>query len=781
MKPLITWLTLSTVKKNLLLLGILLAFILFLFRDILLNRHFLFGSDFVAFYLGMKQFLFTEIHTHHSLPFWNPYIYSGMPYWAHFESTIFYPLGFLFWLISPERAFGFTVLFHLLLGCVLMHLLSKSFFSSPWAGFVASAVFVLNNFLMATLYDGQMHRIFCYVWIPLILYLLNKALNSPSLWFYGSLAGAAWGAQILAGAPQDAFYTFLAASLFLAWNLKHPLKSARHNPRVFLLLVLLFCLGSGLAAIQLLPAFEFMGQSVRASLGRYDLITQGSYPPEALITAFLPRFFGNYVNAEYWVSGVPWSIPFYNLYVGILPLFLLLFLTRDHLGHGRILGFSVSLALIALVLALGSHTPVYQWVSILPGFDKIRAPAKIIMLWAFAMALLAGKGMDDLLRMGEKSLRRRGCMALCCSLLLAGLNLFFLFDPSLVLRIFSPFILAEAIPSMMSHARDIILSEFHRMVLISLFLVLLFFVLIRLRRHRSQGFILFLMSGILVLDLGHMNWGAVRYKDEVYDWTLQAKTGLDSTIGKDRELYRVGSFEFGMGPNIEMVMGYQTVGGYTPFFLQRYYEYINFYTEGHLPEAWVYFFYGRHPKTRLMDLLNLKYEILYDQGSYTIRSTGLPRAFLVPGHDVVERSEVLSRLTHPDFDPKKTVLFEKEDEPLGLRPQASSEPGPPGLARILSYRPDRLVMETDSPAFRYLFLSEILYPGWKAFIDGQPTRILRGNYLFRVLELPEGRHQVHLEFDPWTIKAGTGITLLTAAMILAMPIFRRLKKKALCS
>jgi len=765
-------------KKNLLLLGILLAFILFLFRDILLNRHFLFGSDFVAFYLGMKQFLFTEIHTHHSLPFWNPYIYSGMPYWAHFESTIFYPLGFLFWLISPERAFGFTVLFHLLLGCVLMHLLSKSFFSSPWAGFVASAVFVLNNFLMATLYDGQMHRIFCYVWIPLILYLLNKALNSPSLWFYGSLAGAAWGAQILAGAPQDAFYTFLAASLFLAWNLKRPLKSARHNPRVFLLLVLLFCFGSGLAAIQLLPAFEFMDQSVRASLGRYDLITQGSYPPEALITAFLPRFFGNYVNAEYWVSGVPWSIPFYNLYVGILPLFLLLFLTRDHSGHGRILGFSVSLALIALVLALGSHTPVYQWVSMLPGFDKIRAPAKIIMLWAFAMALLAGKGMDDLLRMGEKSLRRRGCMALCCGLLLAGLNLFFLFDPSLVLRVFSPFILAEAIPSMMSHARDIILSEFYRMVLISLFLVLRFFVLIRLRRHRSQSFILFVMSGILVLDLGNVNWGAVRYKDEVYDWTLQAKTGLDSTIGKDRELYRVGSFEFGMGPNIEMVMGYQTVGGYTPFFLHRYYEYINFYTEGHLPEAWVYFFYGRHPKTRLMDLLNLKYEILYDQGSYTIRSTGLPRAFLVPGHDVVERSEVLSRLTHPDFDPKKTVLFEKEDEPLGLRPQASPEPAPPGLARILSYRPDRLAIETDSPAFRYLFLSEIFYPGWKAFIDGQPTRILRGNYLFRVLELPEGRHQVRLEFDPWTIKAGTGITLLTVAMILAMLVFRRLRRKA---
>ena len=778
MRLVVTKAMVSSVKKDLLLLSLLLGFILFLFRDILLGKHFLFGSDFVGFYLGMKQFLFTEIHNQKSLPFWNPYIFSGMPYWAHFESTIFYPLGILFWLISPERAFGFTVLFHLLLGCALMHVLSKSFFSSPWASFVASAVFVLNNFLMATLYDGQMHRIFCYLWIPLILYLLNKALTSPSPWFHGSLAGAAWGAQILAGAPQDAFYTFLASSLFLAWNLKRPLKAPRHNARVFIILVLLFFFGSGLAAIQLLPAFEFMGQSVRASLGRYDLITLGSYPPEALITALLPRFFGNYVYADYWVSGVPWSIPLYNLYVGILPLFLLFFLTRDHSQGGKMLGFSASLALIALVLALGSHTPVYQWVSIVPGFDKIRAPAKIIMLWAFAMAMLAGKGMDDLIRMGEKSFRRRGCVALCCSLLLAGLNFFFLLNPSLVLRVFSPFILAEAIPSMMSHAGGLILNEFHRLVVISLALVLLFFLLIRLRHHRHQSFILFVIGGILVLDLGHVNWGAVRYKDELYDWTLQAKTGLDNTIGKDKELYRVGSFEFGMGPNIEMVMGYQTVAGYTPLFLHRYYEYINFYTDEPLMEAWVYFFYGRHPKTRLMDLLNLKYEILYDQGTYTIRSTCLPRAFLVPDHDVLERSEVLHRLIRPDFDPKKTVLFEKEDEPLGLRPKASLEAGPPGLARILSYRPDRLAIETDSPAYRYLFLSEVFYPGWKAFIDGHPTRILRGNYLFRVLEIPEGRHQVLLEFDPWTIKAGTGITLLTALLLFAIPVFCRQRRRA---
>jgi len=285
------------------------------------------------------------------------------------------------------------------------------------------------------------------------------------------------------------------------------------------------------------------------------------------------------------------------------------------------------------------------------------------------------------------------------------------------------------------------------------------------------------MSVVLIVDLGYVNWGAVRYKDEVYDWIPWAKAGLASTIGKDRDLFRVGSFEFGMGPNIEMVMGYQTVGGYTPFFLHRYYEYINFYTQGELPEGWVYFFYGRHPRTRLMDLLNLKYEILYNQGSYTTRDTCLPRAFLVPGHELVERSELLDRLIHPDFDPKETVLFEKEDQTLGLRQQAYPEAGQPDRATILSYRPDRLVIETDAPAFRYLFLSEMFYPGWKASVDGNATRILRGNYLFRILEIPAGRHEVLLEFDPWTIKAGTGITLLTILLIVTIPVVLRLRRK----
>jgi hypothetical protein len=226
-----------------------------------------------------------------------------------------------------------------------------------------------------------------------------------------------------------------------------------------------------------------------------------------------------------------------------------------------------------------------------------------------------------------------------------------------------------------------------------------------------------------------------------------------------------------------MFFGYQTVGGFTALFPSRYYDYVDKYAEYKLPRAWTSFFYGLSRDHVLMDLLNVKYEILYASKAIGFRETYLPRAFLVPHGRFVEKEEILDILTSSDFDPHKTVLLEKvggAEYPEAVSLESSSS----GEVEIKSYRPDSILLTTDAPVPAYLFLSEIFYPGWKAFIDGQPTRILRGNYLFRVLEVPEGRHRVHLEFDPWTIKAGTGITLLTALLILAMLVFRRLKRKA---
>ena len=207
-------------RKDFMLCALLGVLCLIFFKDTVLGGHLLLGNDFVTFYMGMKQFLLDEIHKYRSIPFWNPFIFGGIPFWAHFESTIFYPLDALFWLISPEKAYGYTVFAHLVLAGIFMYLLCRSLRFRPAGSFIAASVFTFNGFILGTIHDGQMFRIQAYTWIPLIIFFLNKALTSRTPYFYSTMAGMAWGLQILSGSPQDALYTLIAAFLFLGYHLK---------------------------------------------------------------------------------------------------------------------------------------------------------------------------------------------------------------------------------------------------------------------------------------------------------------------------------------------------------------------------------------------------------------------------------------------------------------------------------------------------------------------------------------------------------------------------------
>jgi uncharacterized membrane protein YfhO len=63
-------------------------------------------------------------------------------------------------------------------------------------------------------------------------------------------------------------------------------------------------------------------------------------------------------------------------------------------------------------------------------------------------------------------------------------------------------------------------------------------------------------------------------------------------------------------------------------------------------------------------------------------------------------------------------------------------------------------------------VSEIFYPGWKALVDGHPQRILRGNYLFRVIELPAGKHRVEMSFDSFPIRLGMAVSSFVVVLFL---------------
>jgi hypothetical protein len=765
-------------KKDLLPLVFLTALSVFFFKDILIEQHYLFGSDFVGFYLALKQFLYNEIHAYHTIPFWNPYVFAGIPFWAHFESTIFYPLDMLFFFVSPEKAYGYTMFFHLLLAGSFMYIFTRSLGLKRAPSFLASTAYAFNGLIMPTLFDGQMFRVQAYIWLPLILLFLNRALM-VNLFPNAVLAGLFWGIQLLSGSPQDGFYTFLAGSLFLICHFVPKFRQAGpfHFKMIVLSLALFFFFGVGLASIQLFPAYEFIKLSVRSVLNTYDLASPGSYPPQGIITSIMPNFFGEYYAREFWLSDTPWSIPLYNLYIGVVPLVFLPFVTFHR--HRRLVIFSLILTVVSFVLALGSHSSIYKLFYVLPGFNSIRAPAKILILWVFSLSLLGAKGMDDLFNYkARSSMPNRLLLMSFLALCFLAIGVFLYFDNSAATKIFSPFITSHAIPSKMAWASTLMSAEFHRFAVFFALTMLILF----LWFHRSVKYIYAtsLLCALLSLDLAWVNGNAVQHKDDIYQWAARVEKNLSKVLKKNDTVFRVGSREHGMGPNLEMYLGYQTVGGYTPLFLFRYSQYIDKYTGGRLPKGWIVYFYDNYGQSVLMDLLNVEYEIDYEKGRIIIipRKSALPRAFLVPAHKLSKEQEILDFLVKPCFDPRQTVILEAGVSPQNLLKTQEITSHVDGQVNILHYRPDRIVLKSESSHARYLFLSEVYYPGWKAYVDDAPTPILRGNFLFRVIKVPPGRHIVRFSFEPFSIKIGVCITIATLVTGLAIILLTGSRRNA---
>jgi uncharacterized membrane protein YfhO len=80
---------------------------------------------------------------------------------------------------------------------------------------------------------------------------------------------------------------------------------------------------------------------------------------------------------------------------------------------------------------------------------------------------------------------------------------------------------------------------------------------------------------------------------------------------------------------------------------------------------------------------------------------------------------------------------------------------------ITAYRPDAIHLTARTSAEAYLVLSEVYYPGWRAYVDGRAVPILRANYAFRAVYLEPGYHEVRLVFEPLSWKVGLGISVAT--------------------
>jgi hypothetical protein len=165
-------------------------------------------------------------------------------------------------------------------------------------------------------------------------------------------------------------------------------------------------------------------------------------------------------------------------------------------------------------------------------------------------------------------------------------------------------------------------------------------------------------------------------------------------------------------------------------------------------------------------------------GTQSLPQVSLPRTFGWPCHEA--RTADLGEMEILTGE-NRVAIRSLEDTALNiysiLLVRVPDEP-PPG-AGYFSYMQfskfsdfdvteQRIAFNAEVPVDGFLLLNEVYYPGWQAFVDGEPSPIYPADGLFRALYITAGAHNIEFQFRPPYFYLGAAVSLLTAALFLIL-------------
>jgi hypothetical protein len=161
----------------------------------------------------------------------------------------------------------------------------------------------------------------------------------------------------------------------------------------------------------------------------------------------------------------------------------------------------------------------------------------------------------------------------------------------------------------------------------------------------------------------------------------------------------------------------------------------------------------------------------------------MPRAWFVTEVETMPEADVLRTIKEGKFrdgrtfDPSQVALLD-EESCEGCK-VALPRPNIPSTAEaaVIRYEPQRIEIRTVASHARFLALSEVYYPGWKARIDGVESQIYRTNFTLRGLVVPPGEHKVEFVYSPASLRNGAICFGLGVFLLLFCSRFIKLKAK----
>ena len=698
---------------------------------------------------------------------WNPHIWSGVPFFAGFDTGLLDPLNVVFLFLPFDKAMNLVLALHTWVLGAGMFFLCRQRGLHPLAGFLAGAVMMFGGSYFLHIYSGHPNNVSAMSMAP-YLYLAVGLIGSGRMrqgWLLGS---AALAMQLLSCQAQYVFYTCLGVLFYSLLSLG----AVRQRIKYIAVLAVMVAGAVAMAAVQLLPARAFVAESLRSAKGMpYDFAAMFSFPPENLITLLVPFFFGDMSRVAYWGRCYLWEmVPFISVTAVVLAIY---GLCR---GPGWVRRIALPMILVTFVLALGAHTPLFRFLyEHVPGFNSLRGNSKFGFQTILFVTLVAAAGLDALIRHPVR-------LRLPAGLLAGG---------ALLLVLVGLWISATAsgganawaqIPQAVWKTGETYLPP--ATVQDAAFLR-------EAGNFAAQGFFiaaatLFLIGGIL-FSLPRKPWWMVSALCglalvEVFTFARilnpsfnlpehYVRTGVNAV--RDYLASRPGDYRILLltNPNAVMAIGAQNIWGYGSTPLKRYIEFMGF-TQGVDPDAANQYvpFRSLH---RLYSMLRCKYAFVPGANGLQVVETvdAMPRVSLISDAQVVAgRDEIFAAMNDAFFEPRQTVILETAPDPAPVKSGS-----PVGTVKITKAGMDFLDIEAELESPAILLVTDIFTSGWRArALPGstqQRYEVMPANYILRAIPLAAGSHRIRMEYTSPGLAAGLWISGLAWAGWIALALW----------
>jgi Bacterial membrane protein YfhO len=700
-----------------------------------------------------------------SAPLWNPQIAAGRPYLANAQSAILSPFSLPAYLLPFWWSLGVIGVLKAFAAAFGTYLLARALGMRFGGALLAGLVYAFCLYLLVWESWPQTN-----VWAlaPWLWLLTERVIRAPRVLPVVGLAGVV-ALQFFGGHPESNFHLLAATVVFFALRLvvlrrEGALPGVRRPVVGFALGVIG---GTALAAVTLIPFLELL---MRSS----DVDVRQGFSGIALPKKYLLGF----ALYDYWGRATHTAVEAFAqeraLYFGALPLTLAAtaLIVRPKLQRVGLAVFA--LFLLAVVLGVWPVPEIARHIPVIRSGNHLR----VVFILMLCLALLAGWGLDELTERVPP--RRHIVLALALGLLVL------------------PVLILLARDDLTRHALGDALNVFanrswptpppdthglHTIRMASLIAWLVFMglavllLLARLRWRLGATAFVALACLLVVADLFKAGMGATPAIDAA-DAKQPSTPGIEYL--RSRGLNRFVGLERALGPSplvpdMAMRWGLYDARSYD-LPVERRYDRLwrRAVHEGgptDTPTTSVKLTEQALPALRLLSVTDIAQDPddprittpalapTYDRPDLRVYKLpgALPRAGVVSAQRVVSGDAAqLDAVLDPAFDGRRTVVT---GSPLpGLGEEASA--GPTGSARIIEYKPEKVVVDATARRPAELVLTDVDFPGWKVKVDGKSADLHRVDYLLRGTSLPAGRHRVEFSYEPLSFRAGWIISLI---------------------